>query len=248
MRIRFVFEIPAETSLPYHYPYALMSYFYHAVRMADPDLAEWLHQEGIPYEGQKYKPFVFSPLAFDHCRKSPGQMRVQGKATWKVDSIHPPLLQALCQGIQALNHLQLFSHRFPLHSIHFEERPRFESVMNYRCLGPVVFPVRKEGKLVFCHPLESDFYDQIRTSLHRWAKLKWGVDDSNSAPIRIRLLNPGHFRLEQAATLIDIKGKKTKGYQMPLQIHASPRIQEVAMEAGIGSYTNQGFGILEPLS
>lgn len=61
MRIRFVFEIPAETSLPYHYPYALMSYFYHAVRMADPDLAEWLHQEGIPYEGRKYKPFVFPP-------------------------------------------------------------------------------------------------------------------------------------------------------------------------------------------
>jgi CRISPR-associated endoribonuclease Cas6 len=48
--------------------------------------------------------------------------------------------------------------------------------------------------------------------------------------------------------LIDIKGKKIKGYQMPLQIHASPRIQEVAMEAGIGSYSNQGFGMLEPLS
>jgi CRISPR-associated endoribonuclease Cas6 len=247
MRIRFEFDIPTETSLPYHYTYALMSYFYHVIRLTDPSLADWLHQEGIAFEGRKYKPFVFSPLLFSQCKKAPDKMTVQGKMTWKVDSIHPPIMQALYHGMNTLSHLKLFKHSFPLKSIQIEERPTFQQTMNYRCLGPVVIPISKNGKLLLCHPLESDFYDQIRSSLQRWAKLKWGTDYSDPSPIRIRLLDPDRFRLEQAAQLTEIKGKKIKGYKMPLQIEASVRIQEVAIEAGIGSYTNQGFGMLEPI-
>jgi CRISPR-associated endoribonuclease Cas6 len=245
MRIRITFSLPAPLELPYSLNYALMSYVYQAIQKVDQDLSKWLHQEGLAYQGRIYKPFLFSPLSFDERQHGKDKMRVAGDAVWKVDSIRPEVVQTIYQGIQAMGYLQLFHHRLPLRSIQIEDRPDYQQVMHYSSLGPIVVPIQREGKLVYCHPLQSEFYDQLRSSLDRWARLKWGEEFQCVEPIHIRIRDAERFNLQKAAVLHDVKGKKIKGYLVPLEIEAPASIQQVVMEAGLGSYGSQGFGMVE---
>ncbi|MGA8943036.1 MAG: CRISPR-associated endoribonuclease Cas6 [Thermoactinomyces sp.] len=244
MRLRMTFSLPQPLELPYSLHYALMSYVYQAIQTVDPVLAKWLHQEGIAYHGRSYKPFIFSPLSFDERQSGKEKMKVSGNAVWKVDSIRPEIVQAICHGVQAKGYLQLLHHRLPLETIEMEERPWYQRVMNYFSLGPIVVPIQREGQLVYCHPLQSEFYDQLRESLLRWARFKWGTSYVCEEAIHIRLRSPERFSLKKAAVLNEIKGKKIKGYLIPLQIEAPAPIQEVVMEAGLGSYGSQGFGMM----
>ncbi|SFJ66342.1 CRISPR-associated endoribonuclease Cas6 [Thermoflavimicrobium dichotomicum] len=244
MRIRVQYQIPHPVPLPYSLNYALMSYLYRAIRSVNPDLADWLHHEGIRYQNRSYKPFVFSSLQFRKQKNTQSHRIVEGDAFWYVDSIRPDVIRTIYEGIRVLGALQILHHVFPLLSVQLLPQPDYQQVMNYQTLSPIVVPIQRRDQLVFCHPLESDFYDQIRTSLRRWAVMKWEDPSFEEAPIHIRLLDPASFDLKQASVLTKVKEKNLKGYQFPFQIEASPRIQEVAMEAGLGSYSSQGFGMV----
>ncbi|TCS94969.1 CRISPR-associated endoribonuclease Cas6 [Hazenella coriacea] len=247
MRIRATFYLEEETNLPYSLNYPISSYLYQCISQADPALGEWLHNEGLSYQGRSYKPIIFSNLHFEYRRFQSRSMKVKGKVTFQVDSIQPTLIQRLMEGMWKKGCLQLLDIQLPLKEIQLMGTTTFQPEMSYRSLSPIVVPMRLADRLHFCNPLESDFYEQLKKSARNWYWLKWQKELPADVPFRIRLLHPEKFSLKKAAVLTEYKEKKIKGYQVPLWIEAPPDLQQVLMEAGIGSLSSQGFGFLEPM-
>ncbi|SHE69573.1 CRISPR-associated protein, Cas6 family [Seinonella peptonophila] len=245
MRIKVTCFLPKEASLPYSLNYAVSSYLYRCITLVDPKLGTWLHQEGLKYHGRTFKPIVFSRLRFASRRNRTTHMEVQGHVTFQVDSINPQIIRRLMEGMWKLGEFQLLDLHLPLQSIQVMKAITFSEKMRYRSISPIVVPLQIEGKLHFCHPLESDFYDQLRKSVANWYFLKWHERISEDTFIRLRLLDPEKFQLRKAATLLEYKEKKIKGYEIPLYVEAPPRVQQVLYESGAGSLSSQGFGMLE---
>lgn len=234
-------------NLPYHLNYALSSYIYQCIRLADEEYGDWLHNEGLAFRGKSYKPFHFSSMHFSYKKNHRTHMSVQGEGWLRVDSIRPDLIQRLMEGMQKKEHLELHDWKIPIQDIQIQMAPDFRETMTYRAISPIVVPVKRGERLHFCYPLESQFYDSIRQSIRNWYCLKWGEEMANETTIHLSLHQPEKFQLTKAAVLTQYKEKKIKGYLIPLTIQAPPKVQQVIYESGLGSYGSQGFGMVEQI-
>lgn len=247
MRIKIESYLEREVSLPYSLNYPISSYLYQMIALADQELGNWLHHKGLLYHGRSYKPIVFSNLFFEHRRNLPDQMKVKGKVWFYVDSIQAQIVERLMEGIEKTGFLVLKAHRFPIQAIKILPKPVFTDCMSYQTLSPIVVPIQRKQQLHYCHPLESEFYDQLRSSIRNWYFLKWGTALDTNESIHLSLLQPERFQLRKAAVLYTYKQKKIKGYQLLLKIEASPKVQQVFYEAGAGALSSQGWGMLKVL-
>lgn len=245
MRIRIHFYLEKETALPYAVNYPLASYLYRSISAVNPKLGAWLHDQGISYQGRSYKPLLFSSLYFEKRKNLPDHMLVKGKVTLQVDSIRSEVIESLIEGLWKQKEMRLFDVRFPLMEVQVRKKIAFSEQMKYKTLGPIVVPIRREEKIHFCHPLESEFYDQLRLSIRRWYWLKWSKELAVDTPIQITIADPERFQLQKSAVLTEYLKKKIKGYRLSLLLAAPPDVQQVVFEAGMGSYGSQGFGMLE---
>jgi CRISPR-associated endoribonuclease Cas6 len=244
VRIEVTYHQPQPLALPYDLNYALTSYLYHCLAQVDPSQAKWLHDEGILLAGKSYKPLVTSRLQFESIQTLPSHMIIQGKVKWRLDSILPDLMKNLIQGIWSVEVLRLPKVQIPLRDVRILESPTFTEMMRYETISPIVVPIQKGERLHYCHPLESQFYDSIRQSIHHWYQIKWG-EPAPHEPIHISILDPTRIQLSSTAVLTTYKRKKLKGYMLPLEIQAPPKVQQVIYESGLGSYGFQGFGMVE---
>ena len=245
MRIKIKAYLDQEVKLPYSLNYPVSSYFYQMITLADRELGDWLHQEGLRYHGRTYKPIVFSEVFFEHRVHLPSFMKVKGKVWIYVDSIQERIIKCLVEGIWKTGFLQLKDVQMLIQDIEVVPKPVFVHCMKYETLSPLVVPIQRNQKLHYCHPLESQFYDQLRRSIRNWYYLKWKEELAQEEAIHIRLLQPEQFQMRKASVLHTYKQKKIKGYHLSLEIEAPPKVQQVFYEAGAGSLSSQGWGMLQ---
>ncbi|SFT04547.1 CRISPR-associated endoribonuclease Cas6 [Marininema halotolerans] len=245
IRITAQFYIDHEVNIPYDLNYPLSSYIYQCIGLANAELGDWLHNEGLAYRGKSYKPLVFSRLHFERRRNKSTHMEVKGLCGLTIDSIQPEIIQHLIQGMWKKGYLQLLDVKIPLMDVKMKAAHSFVETMSYKLLSPVVVPVQIDKGLHFCHPLESQFYDSLRQSISNWYNLKWQEELPREVSIQISLLQPEFFQLKKAAVLTQYKEKKVKGYLASIQVQAPPKVQQVIYESGLGSYNSQGFGCVE---
>lgn len=245
VRVSAEFYVENETRLPYHIHYGLSSFLYRCIRCADEELGTWLHEEGIAFQGRSYKPIHFSHPFFEQRKHERDCMVVQGKMVLQIGSILPEIIHRLVEGLWKVRHLSLHDVLIPLAGVQIVPPVEFSKNMSYRAISPVVVPIVQRGRLHYCHPLESRFYDALRQSLRNWYHIRWKEPLGKEEEIHLSLSNPARFQLRRAAVLTRYKEKNIKGYQVPLLLEAPPKVQQVAYEAGLGSYGSQGFGMIE---
>lgn len=247
MRVELTFCLEEEILLPYDLNYYVSSYIYQCIQLVSPDLADWLHNTGLEYKGKKYKPFVFSRCEFASRVNLASRMKVSGSLYFQIDSIMPEIIHQIIEGAWMKGYLELFEYKFPLQEIQVLPTVDFTECMTYKALSPIVIPIQKQNKVIFCHPLDSRFYDSMRNSLKNWYFLRWKETFPDTEEIHIRLYQPEKFHLNKSAVLTRYKEKNIKGYLISLQVEAPVKMQQVIYEAGIGSYGSQGFGMVEAL-
>ncbi|WP_194830727.1 CRISPR-associated endoribonuclease Cas6 [Laceyella tengchongensis] len=247
MRVEVTFHIAEEMLLPYDLNYPISSFIYHCVMQADPDLAQWLHDTGLEHRGKKYKPFVFSRCYFTSRINLKSAMKVKGSLAFQLDSIKPEIVQRFIEGVWRVGQLSLNDAIFPLADVRILPPVPFERKMVYQALGSIVVPTQIDGQVIYCHPLDSQFYDSMRYSLKNWYTLRWNEEFPEEEILRIQLYRPEKFNLKKAAVLTRYKEKNLKGYQIPLVIETSTKMHQVIYESGLGSYGSQGFGMVSPL-
>ncbi|SEN02775.1 CRISPR-associated endoribonuclease Cas6 [Lihuaxuella thermophila] len=247
MRAELKFHIDEEVLLPYDLNYSISSFIYHCIGQSAPYLASWLHNTGLQYKGKAYKPFVFSRCDFTSRVNLHSGMKVRGMLSFQIDSIMPEIIHHFIEGVWMLGHLRLLDFSFPLQQVDLLQVD-FSETMIYKSLSPIVVPIQINSKVIFCHPLDSRFYDSMRNSLKKWYYLRWQEEFPEEEAIHIRLFRPERFQLEKTAVLTRYKEKKIKGYLIPLEIDAPVKMQQVIYEAGLGSYSSQGFGCVSILN
>lgn len=239
------FRLEEETLLPYDLNYSISSYLYRCLREADPDLADWLHNTGVHFRGKNYKPFVFSRCTFSSKVNQKDAMKVKGRLAFQVDSILPKVIHRMMEGAWMIGHLPLYDKCFPLQEIQLLPPVTFQQKMIYQTVSPIVVPIQSDGHVVYCHPLDSRFYDSLRFSLKNWYVLRWNEEFPEDEVLHIQLYRPEKFQLRKAAVLIRYKNKNIKGYQVPVIVETSKKMQQVIYESGLGSYGSQGFGMVQ---
>jgi CRISPR-associated endoribonuclease Cas6 len=244
MRAEVKFHIANEIQLPYDLNYPISSFIYRCLMQANQDLAYWLHNTGLPYRGKKYKPFVFSRCYFDTRINLKSAIKVKGALAFQIDSMMPEIVQHFIEGAWSIGQLTLCDSSFPLQEVKLLPSPTFKRNMVYQTLSPIVVPTQIDGQVVYLHPLDSQFYDSLRFSLKNWYYLRWKEEFSEDEGLRIQLYRPEKFQLKKAAVLSRYKDKNLKGYQFPLVVESSEKMQQVIYETGLGSYGSQGYGMV----
>ncbi|MGA8941588.1 MAG: hypothetical protein WB502_02570, partial [Thermoactinomyces sp.] len=154
MRVEVKFHLEQEVLLTYDLNYYISSYIYQCIHQADPELAHWLHNTGLEYQGRRYKPFVFSRCYFPSKVNLVSVMKVKGTLSFQIDSILPEVVQRFIEGAWTKGHLDLLEWKFPLQETKILPPVSFRETMVYRALSPIVVPIQKDNQVVFCHPLD----------------------------------------------------------------------------------------------
>jgi CRISPR-associated endoribonuclease Cas6 len=247
VRIQATFHTEKEISIPYNLNYLISSYLYQCLRLSKPDLSAWLHEEGIIHNKRKYKPLVFSNLSFSKKKLQPNYQVVNGEATLQISSMKEDICVGLIEGIWKNQGLQLMDCNLPLLEVKILPEITFQEVMRYKSLSPIVVVSQQDGRIHFCHPFESRFYDQLRNTMGNWYEIKWGEKlDKNKVDISI--INPAKFDFRKSSVLTEVKKRKIKGYMLNLEMKAPPKAQQVIYEQSLGNYGVQGFGFLSLLN
>lgn len=247
MRVEAKFFVESEMVLPYDLNYFVSSYIYRCIQQSSPDFADWLHNTGLQRNGKSYKPFVFSRCTFTKRVNLPSGMKVKGTLSFLMDSILPEVIQRFIEGAWKIGMLELGNWKFPLQEINLLPPVSFHPKMIYQAISPIVVPIQKDGQVIYCHPLESRFYDSMRLSMANWYALRWNEEFSDSDEICIQVYRPEKFQLQKASVLQRYKEKNVKGYQVPLVIEAPVKMHQVIYESGLGSFGSLGFGMVECL-
>jgi CRISPR-associated endoribonuclease Cas6 len=194
------------------------------------------------YNKRRYKPLVFSNLQFTRRKFQPSYQLVNGEATLQISSMKTEICVGLVEGIWKKKGLQLVDCHLPLVEVKILPDIEFHEVMRYKSLSPVVVASQVDGRVHYCHPLESRFYDQLRYTLSNWYEIVW--EKKLEGSVDIALVNPTTFNLQKSSVLTEIKKKKIKGYMLDLEVNAHPKVQKIIYEQGFGNYSVQGYGYL----
>ncbi|WP_028778567.1 CRISPR-associated endoribonuclease Cas6 [Shimazuella kribbensis] len=245
LRIQAKFHTEQEISLPYNLNYLISSYLYQCLSRSKADLSKWLHEEGIVHNKRRYKPLAFSNLQFVKKKFQPNYQLVNGEATLLISSMKEEICIGLIEGIWKMKGLQLMDCHLPLVEVKILPTIEFHSVMRYKSLSPIVVASQQEGRIHFCHPLESRFYDQLRNTMRNWYEIKW-EEKLDESSVDISIKDPTKFDFRKSSVLTEVKKRKIKGYMLDVEVKAPPKAQQIIYEQSLGNYAVQGFGFLSP--
>lgn len=245
MRIRLKLKSQKEQLIDYNYNAELNSVIKEIVRDADPNLAEELFGKGIIIGENPVKPYTFSRLLFNNYRATRKGLIVNGEGEWLISTPVEELGETLINGMIGRYQIQVGDNTFTVERHQMIKDPEMSHEMACFMLGPVVASVfHKDGREVFCHPLQSEFYDFLRRDLIFKAKEIYG-EEYKPTDIHFNIINPEKFELERAANLIHYQGKNIKGYLFKFKIIAPEKILKLAFSWGLGSFNDLGFGMVD---
>lgn len=245
MRIRLKLKSAEEQLISYNYNSILNNLIYQITKDADPQLAHELFTEGIMVNDQPIKPFTFSRLLFENYRATRDGLVVTGDGEWLITSPLDELAEVFINGMIGRFQLKIGQNEFTVERHQMIKDPEIDNEIDCFMLGPVVTSIiRPDGREVFCHPLQSEFYDLLRDDLVFKVKQIYNI---TLAPqdIHFSIINPEKFDLERSANLIHYNGKNIKCYLFKVKITGPSQALKIAFNWGLGSFNYQGFGMID---
>ncbi|AZR73813.1 CRISPR-associated endoribonuclease Cas6 [Anoxybacter fermentans] len=245
MRIRLKLKTVEEQLIDYNYNADLNNLIYEVVKDADEQMAEKLFGEGILIGDKPAKPYTFSRLLFDNYKATHKGLIVKGEGEWLISTPVDELAETLINGLIGRYQIKVGKNKFTVERHQMLKDPEMPEEMSCFMLAPVVTSVfRPDGREVFCHPLQSEFYDLLRSDLIFKVKQIYG-EVFDPADIQFTIIDPEKFELERAANLIHYKGKNIKGYLFKFKMTGPEKVLKIAFSWGLGSFNYQGFGMID---
>lgn len=245
MRIRLKLKTVEEQLIDYNYNAELNNLIYEILKDADDQFASKLFGEGIVLGDQPVKPFTFSRLLFENYKATRSGLIVRGEGEWLISTPVDDLAEALIDGMIGRYEVTVGKNTFTVERHQMLKDPEMPEEMSCFMLAPVVTSVyRADGREVFCHPLQSEFYDLLRKDLVFKVDQLHGVK-YDPQEINFSIIDPEKFDLDRAANLIYYQGKNIKCYLFKFKMTGPKKILETAFTWGLGSFNNLGFGMID---
>jgi CRISPR-associated endoribonuclease Cas6 len=263
MRLSVDMIFPDSYGISIHYNYWLQSLIYH---MMDGEMADQVHALGFGDKGRRFRLFTFSRLMgryeLSHDKK---QIHFPGGAKWIISSPIPDILASIAGGLLKRNTIPIGTSHVEITGIQTSHPRVKRSKILVRTLSPVVaystmFRGDNSKYTLYFQPGEPEFKRIVTENLIKknqaiqpWIKLttKKHLTIPGGDGLREQELAPNQDLLELRVRrnprlhIIEYKGGVIKGYSGDMELHGSPSLLQVAVDAGLGSKNSQGFGCLE---
>ena len=239
-----------------HHP--LASFLYEAVAVAAPELAGFLHHDGLragatQESDKRFKFFVFAvPELPRYTFHDDHKWFESGVVYWQVSSPLPEFIEALVTGLAAQGLVRLGSTPYEVAGIEILMPPVFTERMRLIALSPLTVATtvpgadgRRSKHYVRAH--EASFAPLIASNLREKYRTLYGQEPDDPelqfAFDEEYIQHAGGFDSRQVTRLIQYKGTKIKSYLAPFIVAGDPELIRLGWECGFGSGNSQGFGM-----
>lgn len=253
MRLQLSLETTVGALLPFNYEYALSSWIYKRIQMADPAFSEWLHERGysLADSNRRYKFFTFDNIrpALYHIEPGRGLRLKSNQAdlvlSFLLDEAMERFVTGLFQDQEILLSLpgkQRVS--FRVVGVNMDSAPIWRPTMRFKALTPIFVAkyVEGRGQPLHLHPTQDEGYGEaiVENLRSKAASLGWSVPD---APVRWQCLTP-----TPKSKVRQIKGGKFKMYEYSFLLTGPEELMQVGYYGGFGSKNaSLGGGLCEIL-
>ncbi len=251
MRIRLSLipiKYPATFTTDHHH---LAAFLYERLAAADPALARWLHNEGLPTPGRadkRYKPLVFGvPECPRYHFQGTDKVFGDGVVYWQIASLREEVGAALIAGLAMRETLRISGAEFRLAEVGLIPPPEFQPEMRFIALSPLTAALN--------HPAHGKVYLREEAALAagiaanlRWKYLVLTGQTAEDAPLEFEfdqhyLRARGGLQSRQVTRLIRYGSTNIKAYAAPFIVRGEPALQAVGWECGFGEANAQGCGM-----
>ena len=251
MRIRLSLrpiQYPATLTTDHH---RLASFVYEMIAAADPALAQWLHDEGLPTPGRadkRYKPLVFGvPECPSYGFRGLDKVFGEGVVHWQIGSPHEGIGAALAAGAATRELWCIGGTDFVLLEALLVPPPVCRPEMRFIALSPLTAALN--------HPELGKVYLREETALAqalaanlRWKYLLLTGREADAAAAEIEfdreyLHAQGGLQSRRVTRLVRYGRTNIKAYAAPFIVRGEPALAAVGWECGFGEANAQGCGL-----
>lgn len=242
-----------EQSIPINYQYYISSFIYKTIQKADPEYADWLHEEAYNSGYKKFKLFSFSKLDIPKMEISGNYINVISRSMFLTITIQADkMFESLLMGLFKRENLAIYNgDEVALFYVEYVDNipePEFSESMRFRTMSPVVLRKKQiyNGKesAKYLSPDEPDYFEYLKRNIEE----KYiAYTSKNGNRISTRTLESFRLLGNVKPKLITIKeGRpeeiKIKGYNFEFEIKGNPEMLKLAYNAGFGCNNSLGFG------
>jgi len=241
VRVKIDLLLESGNFLPYNRNYIYSSWIYNCLELYNPSFSDQLHYrpdiKGFVFSDFIPKPYLTSENGIQ-CKKDSVFLFVSSpRADFISNFVHGLL--------EDREKTRLFFDKTQLSIRTIETLPEksFEKVCVFKCLSPVTASTFRDGKIWYLRPHEQDFYHHLSENLRKKYLIVHGKEFKGEI-----LVEPLFEKQKgKMSFLIDIKGGKITAFKIPFRVSASPEMNKIAYDCGLGEKNSQGFGMLEVL-
>jgi CRISPR-associated endoribonuclease Cas6 len=254
MRVRVILEARRQTVLPADHLDAVRGALYRVLATADPEYAAQTHDHGEGDGPHALKLFTFSGLRAPRGRRTvtaDGRLILRpGLVDWWIGSPRDAFLQHIVNGMLTSGEpLDIAGARFDVVGMEAHAVPPFGERATFTCVTPIVASVPSpEGRptAYYLRPADGDaFSAAVRQNLLRKHALLHGAPPEDD---RLRLTFDPAFLARNAhggTRRVTVHGQSVVGAMAPFTLTGAPALLRTAWDAGLGSKTGCGFGLID---
>ena len=242
MRILAQFR-PATSSLrvPVHYNHLVQGLIYSSLSRG---MSEFVHNRGFPYENRTFRLFAFSRL-FGMFRRDGEQLVFPGPLHLWVSSPIQAIVEELASSWLRLGSLQVGETQLAVEAVELKPTPNVGTSVVVRTLSPVttyetLHAADGRAKTYYYAPTEREFGLLCGVNARR-KLLALGGQVSDAQPLTV---SPAGWRPHRQV-ILSYKGTVIKAWHGAFRLSGPPELIRVVLEAGLGSKSAQGFGMVE---
>ena len=239
IRKQIIFKTQDNVNLGYSYQYDVMKNIYYYLSVADSVLEKMLHNKGFKAEsGHVFKLFNYS-LLFDNVEFS-SAIKINNKSTVKlILSGKKDIVQKILKGLLHVKKMKIGDNELKLVNIEDDKKFRFNEVMLYKAISPIVETTLDDDKNVInLAPYDSSYFKNLAFNAMRKYELCFNRKFNNKIFFDI----DDALKIKQKS--FKIKDGYIHGHLYDVWIEATPEMQKVIYYLGLGQNSSTGAGML----
>lgn len=228
-------------TLPLHYNKAVQGMIYNLLSEYLPEL----HNHGYVIEGRVFRLFVFSRIEGRICKIKDGGITFEPPIRIQIASPINYILELVANRLLENCKINLEARSLNVEAVSLRKNPDFsKGRVLCRAISPItvystLFTASGSKRTYYYHPKETEFAELIRNNLIKKAAILGFDAATDSFSIEPVVLKNTDQKI------VYYKDFVIRGWMGKYLLTGSPRLLEVAYDAGLGSKNSQGFGMIE---
>lgn len=204
----------------------------------DPRYSNRVHNEGLSFQGRKYKLFTFGDAEGQY-RVFGGTIEYPNGLNLTVRSVDPYFIQLLFSYFTRHSEVRLGNNTVTVESADLSDDRVFDDRILIRTRSPITAYVTEEnGHTTYFAPDDGRFYDSIVSNARR----KWSSFYGSEEGFSLKIFGTDSKYIKRATRF---KSTYITAWHGSFILEAPPRVLDFLYNTGIGSKNSQGFGMFD---